>query len=206
MPSAGPWSPPPLGLYRKAWVCPTSSTEPLLRSTACMPRHFQNLKGTCTPPETLCPGSGHSLACLCQAWPRFSLQPRPHSSARGSRNRDLRWDQGPAVGAALLFLVVPATQGLQRQPLWEGQPVTVIANRCHPSCNPPNLQSTLDYGKVILGPWLYPSLPSGRAGETGLSGEPFLRGACSPTLCLGHFKVKFSSMNVQPVSKEKFLW
>lgn len=31
-------------------------------------------------------------------------------------------------------------------------------------------------------------------------------GACSPTLCLGHFKVKFSSTNVQPVSKEKFLW
>lgn len=76
--------------------------QPLPRGTACMPRLFQNLQGTCTPPETLCPGSGHSLACLCQAWPRFSLQPRPHASAQGSRNLDRGWDRGPAVGAAPL--------------------------------------------------------------------------------------------------------
>lgn len=28
----------------------------------------------------------------------------------------------------------------------------------------------------------------------------------SPTLCLGHFKEKFSSTNMQPMTKEKFRW
>lgn len=52
---------------------------------------------------------------------------------------------------------------------------------------------------------LLPTLWQGRE-KLGWVGNTFSGGACSPTLCLGHFKVKFSSMNVQPVSKEKFLW
>lgn len=106
--------------------------QPLPRGTACMPRLFQNLQGTCTPPETLCPGSGHSLACLCQAWPRFSSQPRPHASAQGSRNLDPDGIED-RLWAQLLFLGVSATRVLQRQPLWEGQPVTVIASQSLPT-------------------------------------------------------------------------
>lgn len=53
---------------------------------------------------------------------------------------------------------------------------------------------------------LVPSLtPLAGQGETGLGRECFPREACSPTLCLGHFKVKFSSTNVQPMGKEKLL-
>lgn len=51
-----------------------------------------------------------------------------------------------------------------------------------------------------------PLNPLARQREMGWGESAFPWGACSPTLCLGHFKVKFSSMNVQPVSKEKFLW
>lgn len=93
--------------------------QPLPRGTACMPCLFQNLQGTCTPPETLCPGSGHSLACLCQAWPRFSSQPRPHASAQGSRNLDPDGIED-RLWAQLLFLGVSATRVLQRQPLMFG--------------------------------------------------------------------------------------
>ena len=126
----------------KAWVCPTSSTEPAASSggTACMPRLFQNFQGPCTPPETLCPGSGHSLACLHQAWPRFSLQPRPHANTQGSRNLDPGWDQGPAVGAAPrprsfghMGITTAASVG--------GTAVTVITSHCHPCPSTRTLQS-----------------------------------------------------------------
>lgn len=44
-------------------------------------------------------------------------------------------------------------------------------------------------------------------GEEPLSSQnPSREGLWSPTLCLGHFKEKFSSMNMQPVTKEKFGW
>lgn len=35
--------------------------------------------------------------------------------------------------------------------------------------------------------------------------DPSKGGSRSLTLCLGHFKEKFSSMNIQPMSKQKFV-
>lgn len=169
---------------------------------------FSELEGGLAPRQRPC------ALGLATHWPAFAkpgpgflcnLGLTPVPEAAGTKTRD--GIKGRLLGTALLFLGVSATQGLQRQPLWEGQPVTVIASHCHPSPSTRTLQSTLDYAKVTLGPWLYPSLPSGRAGRNWVQvGSSFSGGACSPTLCLGHFKVKFSSMNVQPVSKEKFLW
>lgn len=165
-----------------------------------MPRLFQNLQGTCTPPETLCPGSGHSLACLCQAWPRFSSQPRPHASAQGSRNLDLGWDQGLAVGAAPL----PRSFGHTD---YNGSLCRRDSHYCYrqqlPPC--PSNHPRLWQSNFRTWPVLLPTLWQGRE-KLGWVGNTFSGGASSPTLCLGHFKVKFSSMNVQPVSKEKFLW
>lgn len=204
--------PPPLGLYRKAWVCPTSPSKPgappaSSQGHSLQALSFTELEGDLHPPGTLCPGSGHSLACLRQAWPRFSLQPRLHSSVQGSRNRDPRWDQGPAVGAALLFLGVSGHTGITTAAsvggtacYCYGQPLPPPPFHKNPAIHPRLWQSNFRTLAVSL-----PTLWQGRE-KLGWVENAFSGGACSPTLCLGHFKVKFSSMNVQPVSKEKFLW
>lgn len=170
MPGAGPCSPHRWASTEKLGSAPRrppsqERPQPLPRGTACKPCLLQNLKGTCTHP-------GPCALGLATLWPAFAkpgpgflcnLGFTPASKAAGTETRDgikdRLWAQ---LSSSLEFR---ATQGLQRQPLWEGQPVTVMASRCHPHPSTRTLQSTLDYGKVTLGPWLYPSLPSGRAGR-----------------------------------------
>lgn len=62
-------------------------------------------------------------------------------------------------------------------------------------------------GQVGLGP---AEGPQGRGWGKGRGSPPARtpsrEGSWSPTLCLGHFKEKFSSMSMQPATKEKCAW
>lgn len=117
--------------------CPTSSTKPAAPSASSQGHSlhatsFQNLQGTCTPPEASRPRSGCPVACPCQVWPGTGFLRNP----------------GP------------------KQP--EPRPRVGSRTGCGRSSSSSEARPHGDYNGSLL--------------------------------CLGHFKVKFSSMNVQPVS------
>lgn len=93
---------------------------------------FQNLQGTCTPPEAACPGSSRPVACPRQVWPGtgFLRNPgvTPAPEAAGTKTRDGIKDR---LWAQLLFLGDSATWELQRLPLMFGALQSkILLNEC----------------------------------------------------------------------------
>lgn len=136
---------------------------------------FQNLQGTCTPPEAACPGSSRPVACPRQVWPGtgFLRNPgvTPAPEAAGTKTRDGIKDR---LWAQLLFLGDSATWELQRLPLWEGQRVrakATAATRPSPSTQGPAAHCGLweKYLRALAVPHP-PVYPLARQGETGLGG------------------------------------
>lgn len=107
-----------------------------------------------------------------------------------------------------------AEGGLQRQPLrgrnarrpgWvavrEGlTPPDPPPHEARPPVRPPPRAPAPSTCPRASGPGTPSADPPGRLSSRGPSGE----GSRSPTLCLGHFKEKFSSTKTQPASKETF--
>lgn len=162
---AKPWVPgshSPIGWTstERLGSCPMSSTEPAAPSASSQGHSlhatsFQNLQGTCIPPEAVRPGPGCLVACPRQVWPGtgFLCNPglTPAPEAAGTKNRGGIKDQ---LWAQLLFLGGSATWGLQRQPLWEGQHIMPKANRyCPPQPFQARPNSTLSgLWRSALGP------------------------------------------------------